>query len=171
MTIFAHGSRRIYGGATRHLPGNQSATTNFFDELHPHLRNRPAMAYQGADLLHQYLLRRPEKTLSEISARTGHDTAHIRRMMEREPERFVCQRGRWSAIEQPVHDKRRRQTLPVRVADWLADHGPATANEISTALDARGNAVFEALSRGIPNAVIVGSRGVGRQKANLWAIR
>lgn len=171
MTIAAHGSRHIYTGATRHSSDrNQAVVTSFFDELHPHLRNRPAIALTGANLIYEYLLRRPARTLEEIANRTGHEPKHVRNLMEKEPERFTCARGRWSAIEQTIETKPRRQTLPVRVAAWLAEHGPATAPEISTALDARGNAVFEALARGIPNAVIVGTKGVGRQKSNLWAI-
>ena len=171
MTIVAHGTRHVYTGATRHSIGeNQAVTSNFFDELHPHLRNRPAIALTGANLIYDYLLHRPERTLAEISNRTGHAPKHVRNLMEKEPGRFTCARGRWSAIEQPIETEPRRQTLPVRVAAYLAEHGPATAPEISTALDARGNAVFEALSRGIPNAVIVGKKGVGRQKSNLWAM-
>lgn len=172
MTIVAHGSRRIYDGATRHGGDeNQAVVTNFFNELHPHLRNRRAVAITGADQIYEYLLRRPEKTLAQISQRTGHDKAHVRRMLEREPKRFACSnRGRWSAIEQPVETKQRRQALPVRVEAYLVDHGPATAPEIATALDARGNAVFAALSRCIPNATIVGTKGTGRQKSNLWAL-
>ena len=66
MTISAHGTRRIYNGATRVREPETSSVPNrtLFDELHPHLRKSEPV--QGRNALYEYLKRRGPVRLKQI---------------------------------------------------------------------------------------------------------
>ncbi len=176
MTVHAHRTRHALTDATRAggiIDYAPEHSTTFFYELHPHLRNVKAQALVGVDLIYDYLTRRGPRTLHQIADRTGQDLTRCRCLMEAQPERFRYSRGHWEALPQEMAAQESKPpTVAERIAAYLAAHGPATAQEIATALGYGNNywTVGSVLSRGTSGAVIVGDRGTGRRRSKLWAM-
>lgn len=82
MTVKAHGTQRTHGHASRirdiYTP---STPSNFFDDLHPHLRNVVVGQQTLAERIHGYLVRRGPRTLKQLSDKMGGGTGRVKRCL------------------------------------------------------------------------------------------
>lgn len=98
----AHGTQRSYGGASRirdmYTPQTPS---NFFDELHPHLRNVSSAQQTLAGRIHDYLIRRGPRTIGEIVTKMSGESGRIKRCLLANEALFEPVGKRWR-VKSPV---------------------------------------------------------------------
>lgn len=89
MTVQAHGTRHIYAGGSRtRSMDTPSVPSTLFDELHPHLRGVTVGQQSLEQRIHDYLMRRPGRTLEQIAEKMSGGVERVKRRITAHPELF-----------------------------------------------------------------------------------
>lgn len=102
MTVKAHQTRRAIAAATRHggiIDYAPDHSSTWFNELYPHLRDVDVGQRTLERRIHDYLKRRPGKTLTEIVTALGWDRGKVERRINEHSTMFQRQGKRWFVRE------------------------------------------------------------------------
>ena len=142
MTVSAHGTRRVYNGATRTRDPETSSVpmAGFFNELNPHLKHVRATTLTRVQALHVYLSHRPGRTVAQIqeTKMTNYTRNAISDLLTGNPSLFQRTGRAWYAIPQVelvAHPRAAGSTeLANAINEYLTAHGPSTVREITDGL-------------------------------------